>query len=66
MNTESKVVILEALAGGTIDAMKGARLVELDWHKVSDYLEELVRKGIAKYDRFAPMKDGLHQYVLNK
>lgn len=66
MNTESKVIILEALAQGRLDPMQGARLVHIDWHKVSDYLEELTRKGIAKYDRSFPMKDGLHQYVLNK
>ena len=71
MNTEDKVIILEALikrslSGQSLDPMEGCRIIHKDWHKVSDYLEELVRKGLAKYDPSRRMIDGIHRYVINK
>ncbi len=64
LTLEQKVAIVEWLASSNrgVTAMEGARVVHDDWHKVSDYLEELIWIGVAKYA--SGMVDGLHKYEL--
>jgi len=66
MNTEQKAVLLQWLAKQTspIDSMLACRIVHCDWHKVGDYLEELVRKELVK--RLGVGRDGMTLYQLNR